>query len=115
MGNIREEIKSQIQTFIEDNPEHVVCTDIERILLMVEEMEITYLPLQEDGDSAGSVDRNAADRYAAVPNGAVPNGAVPSGAAGNGAVENGAAGNGADRCCGGKGAVALARVLAARG
>ena len=58
--HIREELKCQIQKVIEDNPEHVVCTDIERLLLMVEEMEITYLPLQERGKTAGNVDRNAA-------------------------------------------------------
>ena len=57
--HIREEIKSQIQTYIEDNPEYIVCTDIERVLLMVEEMEITYFPLQEDGKTPGNVDRKA--------------------------------------------------------
>ena len=57
----REEIKSQIQALIEENPEHVVCTDIERILLMVEELEITYLPLQEcgRGKTPGNIDRKA--------------------------------------------------------
>ena len=57
--HIREDLKCQIQRVIDNNPEHVVCTDIERLLLMVEEMEITYLPLQERGKTPGNVDRNA--------------------------------------------------------
>ena len=57
--HIREDLKCQIQKVIEDNPEHVVCTDIERLLLIVEEMEIAYLPLQERGNTAGNVDQNA--------------------------------------------------------
>ena len=58
--HIREEIKCQIQKVVEGNPTHVVCTDIEHLLLIVEEMEITYLPLQERGSkTAGNVDRNA--------------------------------------------------------
>ena len=30
--HVREEIKCQIQRIIDDNPERVVCTDIERLL-----------------------------------------------------------------------------------
>ena len=56
---IREDLKHQIQDIIEGNSEYVSCTDIDRLLLMVEEMKITCLPLQGHGDAAGNVDRKA--------------------------------------------------------
>jgi hypothetical protein len=47
---IREGLKSQIESMIEKNPTIVNCTGIDRLLLIVEEMEITYFPLNGDGD-----------------------------------------------------------------
>jgi hypothetical protein len=47
---IHEGLKSQIESIIEKNPTLVSCTDVDRLLLIVEEMEITYFPLNRDGD-----------------------------------------------------------------
>ena len=47
--SICEELKFQIEEIIKANPEAARCTDINRPPLMVEEMEITYLPLNSDG------------------------------------------------------------------
>jgi hypothetical protein len=52
---IREGLKSQIELMIEKNPTIVSCTDMNRLLLIVEEMDITYFPINRDGD----VDRSA--------------------------------------------------------
>ena len=47
--SIREELRFQIEEIVKASPDAASCTDINRLLLMVEEMEITYLPLQSDG------------------------------------------------------------------
>ena len=53
--SIREELKFQIEEIVKASPDAASCTDINRLLLMVEEMEITYFPLH----SNGKVDRTA--------------------------------------------------------
>jgi hypothetical protein len=53
--SIREGLKNRIESMVKSNAATVSCTDIDRLLLVVEEMEITYFPLQDDG----SVDRTA--------------------------------------------------------
>ena len=53
--SIREELKFQIEEIVKASPDAASCMDINRLLLMVEEMEITYFPLQSDG----KVDRAA--------------------------------------------------------
>ena len=53
--SIREELKCQIEEIVQASPDAASCMDISCLLLMVEEMEITYLPLQSDG----RVDREA--------------------------------------------------------
>ena len=47
--SIREELRFQIEEIVKASPDAASCTDINRLLLMVEEMEITHLPLQSDG------------------------------------------------------------------
>jgi hypothetical protein len=54
--SICEGLKNEIESMVKSNAAAVSCTDINCLLLMVEEMEITYFPLQDDG----SVDRTAA-------------------------------------------------------
>ena len=53
--SIREELRFQIEETVKANPNAASCTDINRLLLMVEEMEIAYFPLH----SNGKVDRTA--------------------------------------------------------
>ena len=53
--SIREELKFQIEEIVKASPDAASCTDINRLLLMVEEMEIMYFPLH----SNGKVDRTA--------------------------------------------------------
>jgi hypothetical protein len=52
---IREGLKSQIELMIKKIPTIVSCTDNDRLLLIVEEINITYFPINCDGD----VDRSA--------------------------------------------------------
>ena len=52
---IREGLKDKIESLIKENSKLVKCTDIERLQLMMEEVKITYCPLQDDGN----VDRSA--------------------------------------------------------
>jgi hypothetical protein len=52
---ILEGLKSWIESVINKNPTVLSCTDIERLSLVVEEMEISYLPLNDTGD----IDRSA--------------------------------------------------------
>ena len=47
---------------IKKNPTLVSCTDIDRLLLMVEEVKITYYPLQDDGNVDRSVPPLVLDR-----------------------------------------------------
>jgi hypothetical protein len=52
---IREGLKNWIEFVVTKHPDIISCTDMERLLLVVEEMEITYLPLNDTGD----IDRSA--------------------------------------------------------
>jgi hypothetical protein len=47
---ICEGLKSLIESYITDNRSVCSCTDIERLLLIVEELEVTYLPIDSNGD-----------------------------------------------------------------
>ena len=52
--SIREELKFQIEEIVKASPDAASCTDINRLLLMVEEMEITYfhfIPMVLDRNS----------------------------------------------------------------
>jgi hypothetical protein len=47
---IREGLKSLIESFIDNNDTLISCTNMGHLLLIVEELEITYLPVDNNGD-----------------------------------------------------------------
>ena len=47
---IREGLKSPIELFIDNNDTLISCTDMDRLLFIVEELEIMYLPVDNNGD-----------------------------------------------------------------
>jgi hypothetical protein len=47
---IREGLKSQIESMIKKNPTIVSCTDVDCLLLIVEEMDIAHFPINRDGN-----------------------------------------------------------------
>jgi hypothetical protein len=53
---IREGLKSLIESFVDSNDTLVSCTDMDRLLLIVEELEIAHSPIDNNGD----VDRSGA-------------------------------------------------------
>jgi hypothetical protein len=52
---IREGVKNLIERFIDNNGTLFICTDMDHLLLIVEELKITYLPIDNNGDVDRSV------------------------------------------------------------
>jgi hypothetical protein len=47
---IREGLKNMIESFIDNNDTIISCTDMDCLLLIVGELEIMYLPVDNNGD-----------------------------------------------------------------
>jgi hypothetical protein len=60
---IRDHLKNLIEDYVDNNQAICTCTNLERLLLLIYELEITYMPVDTDGNVINTATPFILDRH----------------------------------------------------